>query len=220
MKKMIFIIMLWALTLTPLGYAEASIIGIEGSSTIEWAYVAGYHDSGAEHMVVTSPTTVTANLTLEWAGYKNGNSFGIYSFTSSNGGYVINDKLELFTGPDNPGKQVTLTFLSNGSVIKDGGGQAYNIGSTFGFYIHTEAGKWFYSHTGSNGDGLDHFVMYNLPTELVIGVEDLWGGGDRDYNDMVVRVVNNVSHTPIPGGIWLLGSGLIGLVCLRRKTKR
>jgi hypothetical protein len=36
--------------------------------------------------------------------------------------------------------------------------------------------------------------------------------GDKDYNDFVARVV-----TPIPGSLLLLGSGLVGLLGLRRR---
>jgi hypothetical protein len=39
--------------------------------------------------------------------------------------------------------------------------------------------------------------------------------GDRDYNDLVVGM--NACPAPIPGALWLLGSGLLGLVGLRRR---
>ncbi len=36
---------------------------------------------------------------------------------------------------------------------------------------------------------------------------------DHDHNDVVAKAV------PIPGAVWLLGSGLIGLLGIRRKVR-
>ena len=44
------------------------------------------------------------------------------------------------------------------------------------------------------------------------------GSGDRFGLDFITRL--QVSQVPIPGALWLFGSGLIGLVALRRKFQR
>jgi len=58
-------------------------------------------------------------------------------------------------------------------------------------------GETFFTHNKSlntdfNGNGdIDHFasgVSSSLPHQLVIGVEDLGGGGDKDFNDVVFSV--------------------------------
>jgi hypothetical protein len=41
-----------------------------------------------------------------------------------------------------------------------------------------------------------------------------------DGTDLAVKIQGNVSGVPIPGAIWLLGSGLFGLVGFRRKFKK
>jgi hypothetical protein len=40
---------------------------------------------------------------------------------------------------------------------------------------------------------------------------------DQDYNDLWARIdTKNVTPTPVPAAVWLFGSGLVGLVGIRR----
>ena len=80
------------------------------------------------------------------------------------------------------------------------------------------------SKPDQNSDSLDHMVTWlitggagNTPGNRVIAWEDLRNGGDRDFNDLVVEV--NVAPVPIPAAILLLGSGLVGLLGVRKKFK-
>lgn len=52
--------------------------------------------------------------------------------------------------------------------------------------------------------------------DYLIGFNDNLLNLFGDYDDMVLKA-SATSHTPIPGAIWLLGSGLVGLLGLRRK---
>ena len=53
--------------------------------------------------------------------------------------------------------------------------------------------------------------------DIVIGYEDYH---DNDYNDMVVLLTTrDASQVPIPGAVWLLGSGMIGLIGIRRRKR-
>lgn len=63
-----------------------------------------------------------------------------------------------------------------------------------------------------NPDQLDHVVSFVLPDSpyLIIGFEDLFGGGDRDYNDVVFAVdigaanLQRLISTPEPGTLAIL----------------
>ena len=76
------------------------------------------------------------------------------------------------------------------------------------------------SWPGQNSDSLDHMVTWLIAgseRKYVIAWEDLKGGGDRDFNDLVVEV--SVAPVPIPAAMLLLGSGLVGLMGIRKKFK-
>ncbi|MGL5879629.1 MAG: DUF4114 domain-containing protein, partial [Xenococcaceae cyanobacterium] len=46
----------------------------------------------------------------------------------------------------------------------------------------------YFTHLGANPDGIDHF---RLLSDNTLGIEDLFGGGDRDYDDIMVRMTMN-----------------------------
>ena len=90
-----------------------------------------------------------------------------------------------------------------------------------------------------NADGLDHMVTYLITGSLdhpdnhvgayVIAFEDLPGGGDRDYNDLVVEVrgpldaPSDAPSVPAPATLVLLlgaGAGAVGLGSLRRLLRQ
>ncbi len=103
-------------------------------------------------------------------------------------------------------------------------------------FIYLDNDKW-YSADGMNSDGLDHFVAMQVPTEFygalyptsytidtgipiyMIAFEDGSDLGDRDYNDLVA-FVTGVHNVPLPGAVFLLGTGLIGVAGIRRMFKR
>jgi hypothetical protein len=61
------------------------------------------------------------------------------------------------------------------------------------------------------------------PSSTRVGFEDLWAGGDLDYNDLQFDVLNaNTTVTPEPVSMVLLGSGLLGLggAAARRRRRQ
>lgn len=82
-----------------------------------------------------------------------------------------------------------------------------------------------------NPDGLDHFVMLSVTAiadspYVLLAVEDLRGGGDRDYNDLVIALdvgYRNVmaltgAAVPAPPAVWALGAVAAWYFYRRRHT--
>ena len=82
-------------------------------------------------------------------------------------------------------------------------------------------------HTGAaagNADGLAHAdVVYNFngnAGRTYVGFEDLFGGGDMDYNDHQFSFTNVANPVPEPEtyALMLAGLGVMGFVARRRKA--
>lgn len=111
----------------------------------------------------------------------------------------------------NVGDTVDLGFFSAGTEL------------VFSIYVRN-TGDTFYSGLGSaNPDGIAHANVINnwAPGLTYVGFEDLYGGGDLDYDDNSFSFTNVATLQPVPEpetyAMMLAGLGLLGVVARRRK---
>lgn len=136
-------------------------------------------------------------LYAEFAGYHATNELSSYPINTS-------DFTLIFSGPEGNSGYITppinKTFLSN---------------DTFGLslYVAHESHRYFTEHA-RNPDGQNHSKVYQSldgPDLYFIGFENIYGLGDRDYNDMVFSL-QPIKHyltveTEPPGITTILGQG-------------
>lgn len=144
----------------------------------------------------------------------------------SEAGYTSNIMLKVYNPSTTTSYNYDFSSILSNRMI----GTTYNLGEFdaglqlfFGIYI-TNTGEIFSMGDGSsNPDGLVHATVAYNPTNAmaIVGFEDVLGGGDQDFNDVVINV-NNVTDTapvPEPSTLVLIGLGFAGLAFARKKQR-
>jgi hypothetical protein len=77
---------------------------------------------------------------------------------------------------------------------------------------------------GSYADGMDHSLFFVTNKGMTIAFEDIVGGGDADFEDLVINLSatdgSDFHPTPEPGTFALLGLGLLGIGCAARRQQQ
>lgn len=107
----------------------------------------------------------------------------------------------------------------------------FAAGTTLDFFVIADGasgGRNSYAAPATrNPDQLNHVVAFVLPDSpfLIVGFEDLFGGGDKDYNDVVFAIdigsvnLQKLISTPEPG-TWAILFGCLGLVAWVARQRR
>jgi hypothetical protein len=159
----------------------------------------------------TNPNGSVSEILIEVAAYATTNTFGWYLASNPAG-----TRTQLFAGGDGTGA-LSATFKPSGD---------------YGFYIGVGSGPQTYyymdsSANSSTDNGKQHFAIFqasdgSYPGDFFIGCEDLsFCNSDKDFQDMVVEVSpsGGTNPVPLPPSALLLGSGLLGLLVMRRSKR-
>lgn len=111
------------------------------------------------------------------------------------------------------GNQSAAYIHDHLSVIGDQANFGYaHAGDTIVFNLEVlTTGDTFYSIPSLNPDGLDHVRYAQHDNFLLIGLEDLFNGGDRDFDDNSA-FFTNISAVPEPDAYMVMLVGLLLMV--------
>lgn len=149
-------------------------------------------------LFLTDASDVRVYFLGEGAGYRN--SFGFYTGPTSAGVTGSSDAALVFPDASENGAYPTNSVTSDrnlGSPVAAGDFVdlgSFDAGTQLNLFLVANganggANTW-YTDPALNSDGLVHYVALADPGSpyLLMGIEDLPGGGDKDYNDLVVAV--------------------------------
>ncbi|WP_262693625.1 DUF4114 domain-containing protein [Kordiimonas aquimaris] len=184
-------------------------------------------------LLITNTSNVRAYFIGEGAGYRN--SLGVYT----------GDSAEALTGDASlimPDASTSSSYYNpTGSSYRSryapvASGDFVDLGE---FASDTQLNLFLIANGASGGtdtyftdidlnpDGIDHFVVLATPDSpyVLVGTEDLFGGGDEDYNDVVVALDIGVANAkeliakavPLPGPLAALLGPLFFFAARARK---
>lgn len=116
-----------------------------------------------------------------------------------------------------------------GKVISLGNLSAYgyNVGDAvvFGITVLNTGDRFFMGAGSANPDGIAHagfeYIDYGSGDYALLGFEDLFGGGDLDYNDARFKVTGvGIINVPEPASWLLTGLSLASFLAWRCRSVR
>jgi len=175
-------------------------------------------------LTLTADATVTVYFISEGAGYQN--SFGWYD--ASTDPTSADNRNTVWANASGTGEGLAGGgSLDSGTAVEIG---TFEAGTELGFFLVANGnqnpdGYIYTTDANYNPDGLAHLFAGLLPEEglLAIGFEDLYGGGDNDFNDLIIAIDIGVENAlaiaaaaPEPEVILLL---ILGLAFLKLRER-
>ncbi len=132
-----------------------------------------------------------------------------------------------------PTSAATIVSVEPGGSFTDIGSFDFDIlspsGTQASTFVPTLPANWLFLPSGSTVSAFDSIGANSLPSgaigsfaiDVVLGDFNFFNQGSQALDFIVTQVGTNyvVSAVPIPAAVWLLGSGLVGLVALKRRKR-
>lgn len=174
---------LWVTSDDPVGVRSVPLAGSSGLSTDETpddpeeclSDSTGYDTNAGARLIVTQADAI---ITVTYLGSDAGYSDDLWLYSP--------EAVRLAQGHvSSVGQQVTLGPYALGTEL------------IFGIAVNDTGDHWKSGEASRNHDGEVHgAITYNGGCSWAIGFEDLAGGGDRDYNDIIMRVEGALIEQP------------------------
>lgn len=177
------------------------------------------------HLLEEAEVSIT--FLMEGAGYKN--TFGYFTYDDDLN--ILSEQV-IFNNSSATGSGGTL---NQGDTVDLG---TFEAGTNIGFWVTANGynnpdGHTYYSIDSLNPDGERHIAVVGDPAneQVVIGFEDLYGLGDRDYNDVVFTYTATpweaIDLSQIPAGApepsenaILFMTGVLAVIYMYRQRRR
>ena len=162
---------------------------------------------------------LTINTTTNQIETTSGGQIGI-RFDASFAGYS-NDLVLVDAVGDTGGDVLINNKATPLGTIVDLGTFVAGAPLVFRLDVLTTGNSFFTGLASDNPNGFIEYALFtsNADGSITVGFEDIRGGGDLDFNDLVFTVFE-VVETPIPGAVLFMLTGLAGFGAARRLKKR
>jgi len=173
-KNLIIITLIFCLLSTTIPKIKAA-----EPNLIEILNTLGFTNITETNIETFTPGTYNITLYAEFAQYCNENELSYYETGTTN--YIL-----LFSGPEGGSGYITPPIT-----------KTFTVKNEFGISMYTPEGHRYYTQQSLNPDGQNHNKIYiNLddPKMYLIGFENLWNVGDRDYQDFVFSLKKTNSN--------------------------